>query len=69
MALAITFIAHKIYSTFLLGPPENNRDHIMAAAKAIATGNWREATKFISGIKVWDYLLVHKDSVISMLDL
>jgi hypothetical protein len=41
----------------------------MAAAKAMATGNWRESTKFISGIKVWDYLLSHKDSVIEMLAL
>jgi hypothetical protein len=39
----------------------------MTAAKAMATGNWQDATKFISGIKVWDYLLSHKEVVISML--
>lgn len=41
----------------------------MAAAKAMAIGNWQEATKYISEIKVWDYLLLQKESIISMLSL
>ncbi|KAJ3276966.1 Translation initiation factor 3 subunit c [Terramyces sp. JEL0728] len=39
-----------------IGPPENNRDHIMAAAKSMANGNWQAARDFILAVKVWDLL-------------
>ncbi|OQS04090.1 eukaryotic translation initiation factor 3 subunit C [Thraustotheca clavata] len=36
------------------GPPENTRDHIVSAAKAMAQGNWQESTELICGLAVWD---------------
>ncbi|KAJ2835791.1 Translation initiation factor 3 subunit c [Coemansia erecta] len=39
-----------------LGPPENTRDHIMAAAKALADGDWVAARDFIQAIKIWSLL-------------
>ncbi|KAI9024397.1 eukaryotic translation initiation factor 3 subunit 8 N-terminus-domain-containing protein [Phycomyces nitens] len=38
------------------GPPENTRDHIMSAAKALASGEWEKARDFILAIKVWDLM-------------
>jgi translation initiation factor 3 subunit C len=38
------------------GPPENTRDHIVAAAKAMSTGNWKTATSYIHSINVWSML-------------
>lgn len=45
-----------------IGPPENNRDHIMAAAKSMASGNWQAARDFILAVKVWD-LLPNSESI------
>ncbi|KAI9505588.1 eukaryotic translation initiation factor 3 subunit 8 N-terminus-domain-containing protein [Coemansia spiralis] len=39
-----------------IGPPENTRDHIMAAAKALAAGDWQGARDFIQEIKIWTLL-------------
>ncbi|KAJ1964812.1 Translation initiation factor 3 subunit c [Dipsacomyces acuminosporus] len=39
-----------------LGPPENTRDHIMAASKALAAGDWEAARDYIKGIKIWSLL-------------
>ncbi|KAI8075815.1 eukaryotic translation initiation factor 3 subunit 8 N-terminus-domain-containing protein [Gilbertella persicaria] len=38
------------------GPPENTRDHIMSAAKALASGEWEKAKDFILAIKIWDLM-------------
>jgi len=38
------------------GPPENTRDHVMQASKALAAGEWKKATEFIHSIKIWDLL-------------
>ncbi|KAJ1673716.1 Translation initiation factor 3 subunit c, partial [Spiromyces aspiralis] len=38
------------------GPPENTRDHIMAASKALATGDWEQCKEFIDSIKIWDLM-------------
>ncbi|GAA5804708.1 hypothetical protein HPULCUR_010211 [Helicostylum pulchrum] len=38
------------------GPPENTRDHIMSAAKALASGEWEKARDFILAIKIWDLM-------------
>ncbi len=34
------------------GPPENTRDHVMQASKALAAGEWKKATHFIHSIKI-----------------
>ncbi|ORX71172.1 hypothetical protein DL89DRAFT_221993 [Linderina pennispora] len=39
-----------------LGPPENTRDHIMAASKALAEGDWESARDLINDIKIWSLL-------------
>jgi len=38
------------------GPPENTRDHVMQASKALAAGEWQKAAEFITSIKIWDLL-------------
>ncbi len=38
------------------GPPENTRDHVMQASKALAAGEWKKAADFITSIKIWDLL-------------
>lgn len=35
------------------GPPENKRDHIMQASKALQTGDWPKCVELINGIKIW----------------
>ncbi|EGF78398.1 hypothetical protein BATDEDRAFT_13212 [Batrachochytrium dendrobatidis JAM81] len=39
-----------------IGPPENVRDHIMAAAKSMAAGDWKSCRDYINHIKIWDLL-------------
>ncbi|CAM0136459.1 Translation initiation factor 3 subunit c [Umbelopsis sp. WA50703] len=39
-----------------LGPPENIRDHIMGAAKALASGEWEKSRELIMAIKIWDLM-------------
>ncbi|KAJ3045344.1 Translation initiation factor 3 subunit c [Rhizophlyctis rosea] len=38
------------------GPPENTRDHIMGAAKALAAGEWQSCRDLIHKIKIWDLM-------------
>ncbi|KAK5125772.1 Translation initiation factor 3 subunit c [Meristemomyces frigidus] len=38
------------------GPPENTRDHVMQASKALAAGEWKKSAEFITTIKIWDLL-------------
>ncbi|KKY24448.1 putative eukaryotic translation initiation factor 3 subunit [Phaeomoniella chlamydospora] len=49
------------------GPPENTRDHVMQAAKALAQGEWKRCTELISKIGIWDLLGSDKDKVKVML--
>lgn len=35
------------------GPPENNRDYVAAAAKALAQGNWKTTEQLLFSIKSW----------------
>ncbi|KAJ2495508.1 Translation initiation factor 3 subunit c [Coemansia sp. RSA 2052] len=49
-----------------MGPPENTRDHIMAAAKALAAGEWEEARDFIQSIRIWS-LLPDSEEITAML--
>ncbi|KAG2237238.1 eukaryotic translation initiation factor 3 subunit 8 N-terminus-domain-containing protein [Thamnidium elegans] len=48
------------------GPPENTRDHIMSAAKALASGEWEKARDFILAIKIWD-LMPNNEKIKKML--
>jgi len=49
------------------GPPENTRDHVMQASKALASGEWRKAAEFITTIKIWE-LLPQASKIKSMLE-
>ncbi|MCJ1410785.1 Translation initiation factor 3 subunit c [Ptychographa xylographoides] len=48
------------------GPPENTRDHIMQASRALAAGEWRKAVELISSIKIWE-LMAQSDKIKAML--
>ncbi|KAG9789408.1 Eukaryotic translation initiation factor 3 subunit C [Exophiala dermatitidis] len=49
------------------GPPENTRDHVMQAAKALAQGDWKRCQELISKIAIWDLLGNDKDKIKAML--
>eukprot|EP00667_Euglena_gracilis_P003113 EG_transcript_3120 len=53
-------------SQVFLGPPENTRDHIFAASRALLNGDWKECYRLISGLSVWD-LVPHGDAIKKML--
>jgi len=38
------------------GPPENKRDHVIQASKALLGGDWKLCTELITSIKVWSLL-------------
>lgn len=42
------------------GPPENKRDHVMQATKALQSGDWRACDKLIGDIKVWGLMKSEK---------
>ncbi|KAI1373048.1 eukaryotic translation initiation factor 3 subunit 8 N-terminus-domain-containing protein [Hypoxylon crocopeplum] len=48
------------------GPPENTRDHVMQASRALAAGEWKKATNFIHSIKIWE-LMPNTDEIKTML--
>lgn len=48
------------------GPPENTRDHVMQASKALAAGEWKKATEFIHAIKIWE-LMPNSENIKTML--
>ena len=39
-----------------VGPPENTRDHVMQASKALSQGDWKKTRTLIEKIKVWDLM-------------
>ncbi|KAL9618139.1 MAG: hypothetical protein Q9160_007146 [Pyrenula sp. 1 TL-2023] len=49
------------------GPPENTRDHVMQAAKALASGDWKRCQELISKIAIWDLLGADQEKVKTML--
>ncbi|KAK3233301.1 Eukaryotic translation initiation factor 3 subunit C [Cymbomonas tetramitiformis] len=48
------------------GPPENVRDHVMAATRYIQRGSWRKARDMLVGMSIWN-LVPQKDSLLEML--
>ncbi|KAK7949636.1 eukaryotic translation initiation factor 3 subunit C [Apiospora saccharicola] len=38
------------------GPPENTRDHVMQASRALAAGEWKKSINFVHSIKIWDLM-------------
>jgi translation initiation factor 3 subunit C len=45
------------------GPPENTRDHVLQAAKALANGDWKIASELIAKISVWKLLPKPQDTI------
>lgn len=48
------------------GPPENTRDHIMQASRALAAGDWKKSVELINAIKIWD-LVAQSEKIKAML--
>ena len=48
------------------GPPENTRDHVMQASRALAAGEWQRAVELINTIKIWE-LMADSDKIKAML--
>merc|ERR1712086_563118 len=48
------------------GPPENTRDTVMTAAKALMRGDWRKCWELVKGLKIWK-LILNQEAVLSML--
>jgi translation initiation factor 3 subunit C len=38
------------------GPPENTREHILAASKSLIGGDWKRAIDYISNLEVWNLI-------------
>jgi translation initiation factor 3 subunit C len=38
------------------GPPENTRDHVMQASKALSAGEWKKSAELINSIKIWELI-------------
>ena len=42
------------------GPPENTRDHVLAAARALMAGDWRKCTELIlDDMEIWNLIFDH----------
>lgn len=48
------------------GPSENTRDHIIQAAKALQSGDWKSASELLGSIKIWN-LLADSEKIKNML--
>ncbi|KAJ1423207.1 eukaryotic translation initiation factor 3 subunit 8 N-terminus-domain-containing protein, partial [Ochromonadaceae sp. CCMP2298] len=45
-------------SQIFRGPPENTREHILAATKALLSGEWQKAVDYLMGLEVWNLIPV-----------
>ncbi|KAF2432749.1 eukaryotic translation initiation factor 3 subunit C [Tothia fuscella] len=50
------------------GPPENTRDHILQASKALSAGDYRKSIDLIKAIKIWDLIPAKADEIRNMLE-
>ena len=52
------------------GPPEQTRDYIMCATKALMNGDWKKCADYLSGLDVWQLLPVENvaDQINTMLE-
>ena len=41
------------YAVTAAGPPENVRDHVMAASKSLGSGDWTNAYAHLAALPVW----------------
>uniref|UniRef100_A0A7S3VP13 Eukaryotic translation initiation factor 3 subunit C n=1 Tax=Dunaliella tertiolecta TaxID=3047 RepID=A0A7S3VP13_DUNTE len=61
---------HRILDTqnrqMFTGPPENVRDHVMAASRALMRGDWRKAHEYVSALAVWN-LVPQKEELLEMI--
>lgn len=48
------------------GPPENTRDHVMQASRALAAGEWKKSAQLINDIKIWE-LMAEPEKIKAML--
>lgn len=48
------------------GPPENTRDHVMQASRALAAGEWKKSAELINSIKIWE-LMAEPEKIKDML--
>lgn len=48
------------------GPPENVRDHVLAASKALGSGDWALSYQFLAALPVWA-LVPRREQVLDML--
>ncbi|KAL4854001.1 Eukaryotic translation initiation factor 3 subunit C [Chlorella vulgaris] len=73
----ILLLEHRLMDNYdrqsFTGPPENVRDHVMAAVRALATGEWRRSYEYITALTCWSLLpqvaTRLKDAVLCMLRL
>jgi translation initiation factor 3 subunit C len=50
------------------GPPENTRDHILQASKALSAGDYKRSVELIRAIKIWDLIPSKSDEIRNMLE-
>jgi len=43
------------------GPPENKREHVVQAAKALQAGEWKKSIELIESIKIWSLMPGEKE--------
>ncbi|EEA06126.1 eukaryotic translation initiation factor 3 subunit 8 family protein [Cryptosporidium muris RN66] len=47
----------------ITGPPESQRDTIIAATRALQLGKWKECCDYIFSLSIWDYNIADRDKI------